>query len=155
MGKLVIDCTEKKLNFKKIAKAVYKTLGQKTLLKAELVFEDACAMQELNRTTRAVDKVTDVLSYPSLDGIRGKVLDKNEYPFEMDGRHLFIGSIVLCEDKINEQATEFGHTPEREMTYLTVHGLMHLFGYDHMTDTDKAEMREKEKFALKLLGVED
>jgi probable rRNA maturation factor len=155
MGKLIIDCAEKKINFKKIAKAVYKTLGQKTLIKAELVFIDGAGIQELNRSTRAVDKVTDVLSYPSLDGIRGKVLDKNDYPYELDGRYLFIGSIALCEDKIKEQAEEYGHSLEREMTYLIVHGLMHLFGYDHMTDEDKSEMREKEKCALKLLGVED
>ena len=102
MGKLIVDCAEKKLNLKKIAKAVYKTLGQKILLKSELVFVSADQIKELNRTTRAVDKVTDVLSYPSLDGIRGKVLDKNDYPFEMDGKYLFIGSIVLCEDKIKE-----------------------------------------------------
>ena len=155
MAKFIIDCAEKKLNFNKIAKSVYKTLNQKTKLKAEIVFVTADEIKELNRTTRSVDKVTDVLSYPSLDGIRGAILDKTDYPFEMDGRHLFIGSIVLCEDKIKEQAEEFGHSTEREMTYLTVHGLMHLFGYDHMTETDKSEMREKEKQALKLLGVND
>jgi probable rRNA maturation factor len=129
-------------------------LGQKALLKAELINVDADYMQNLNKETRGVDKVTDVLSYPSLDGIRGKVLTAEEYPTVLDGKRLFIGSIVLCDQKISEQAKEYGHTRERETTYLTVHGLMHLFGYDHMTDEDKLEMREKEKKALALLGID-
>lgn len=155
MAKLKIDCEDKKINFNKIAKAVYKTLMQKDNLKAEVVFMDATEMQKLNNETRKVDKVTDVLSYPSLDGILGKVLVKEDYPEEIDGKFLFIGSIVLCEQKIAEQAEEFGHSKEREMTYLTVHGLMHLFGYDHMEDKDKVLMRAKEKEALSLLGIKE
>lgn len=155
MAKLFIECEDRKINTKKIAKAVYKTLGQKDRFKVELVFENAQRMRELNNAARAVDKVTDVLSYPSLDGIRGVILDRKDYPTEIDGRYLFLGSIVLCKDKIEEQAEEYGHSSERETTYLIVHGLMHLFGYDHMTDKDKAEMREKEKAALKLLGVNE
>ena len=154
MAKLKID-SERKLNFKKIAKAVYKTLGQKDKLKAEVVFLSAEEMQELNNQTRQVDKVTDVLSYPTLDGIRGKVLYKADYPTEVDEGRLFIGSIALCEQKIAEQAQEFGHSNERETTYLTVHGLMHLFGYDHMEEQDKKQMREKEKQALKMLKISD
>ena len=71
---------------------------------------------------------------------------------EMDGGYIFIGSIVLCEEKIKEQAAEIGHSEERETQYLIIHGLMHLFGYDHLTDEDKAEMREKEKEVIALLG---
>lgn len=154
MAKLLIDTDVKGIKIKKIAKAVCKTLNQTALLKAELVKADAEYMQNLNKETRGIDKVTDVLSYPSLDGIRGKVLTPEEYPTVLDGKRLFIGSIVLCDEKIIEQAKEYGHTVERETTYLTVHGLMHLFGYDHMTEEDKAEMREKEKKALRLLGIE-
>ena len=154
MAKLLIDTEVKGIKIKKIAKAVCKTLNQTALLKAELVKADAEYMQNLNKETRGIDKVTDVLSYPSLDGIRGKVLTPEEYPTVLDGKRLFIGSIVLCDEKIIEQAKEYDHTIERETTYLTVHGLMHLFGYDHMTEEDKAEMREKEKKALRLLGIE-
>ena len=154
MAKLKIE-SERKLNFKKIAKAVYKTLGQKDKLKAEVVFLSAEEMQQLNNQTRQVDKVTDVLSYPTLDGIRGRVLYKADYPTEVDEGRLFIGSIALCEQKISEQAQEFGHSKERETTYLTVHGLMHLFGYDHMEEQDKKQMREKEKQALKMLKISD
>lgn len=144
----------KKINAKKIANAVYKTLNQTAELKAELVFMDQEEMQKLNAKTRGIDKVTDVLSFPTLDDIRGKILQVEDYPYETEDGRLMIGSIVMCNQKIKAQAEEFGHSKKRERTYLLVHGLMHLFGYDHMTDDDKKEMRDKEKQALKLLGVE-
>jgi probable rRNA maturation factor len=112
-------------------------------------------MQALNNQTRGIDKVTDVLSYPTMDGIRGEVLLKANHPTDVDGDRLMLGSIVLCNQKIKEQALEFGHSEERERTYLIVHGLMHLFGYDHMTDEDKKQMREKEKAALSELGINE
>ena len=153
MAKLKI-VSDQKIKVKKIAKAVYKTLNQKAKLKAELVFMQADEMQQLNAQSRGVDKVTDVLSFPTLDGIREQVLVAKDHPFETEKGRLMIGSIVMCEQKIKEQAVEYGHSEEREKTYLLVHGLMHLFGYDHMTDDDKKQMREKEKQALKLLGVQ-
>ncbi len=152
---LHIDRSGKNIKTKDIADAVCKVLDQTAELKAELVFVSAERIRELNRETRGIDKVTDVLSYPSLDGIRGKVLKKKDYPTETDGRNLFIGSIVICEDKVKEQAEEFGHSEEKERTYLIIHGLMHLFGYDHMEENDKKQMREKEKAALALLGIEE
>ena len=152
MAKLLIDVESDKINFKKVAKAVYKTLKQKAPLKAEVIFVSAEEIKKLNSETRNVDAVTDVLSYPSLDGICGKIIDKKEHLFELDGKRVFIGSIVLCEDRIKEQAKEIGHSEEDEMEYLVVHGLIHLFGYDHMTDEDKVLMRTQEKKALKLLG---
>lgn len=155
MGKLYIECLQKKIKAKKIAEAVYTVLGQTDKLKAEIVFSDDDEMRTLNKNTRGVDSVTDVLSYPTLDDVRGKVLLREEHLTELDGNYLFIGSIVLCENKIKEQANELGHSYEREMTYLIVHGLMHLFGYDHLKRNDKKEMREKEKAALGLLGIEE
>ena len=152
---LHIDRSGKNIKTKDIADAVCKVLDQTAELKAELVFVSAERIRELNRETRGIDKVTDVLSYPSLDGIRGKVLKKKDYPTETDGRNLFIGSIVICEDKVKEQAEELGHSEEKERTYLIIHGLMHLFGYDHMEENDKKQMREKEKAALALLGIEE
>ena len=152
MGKLVLECVEKKIKVKKLAAAVYTTLLQTANIKAEIVFTDSENMQNLNRSTRGVDKVTDVLSYPSLDGIRGVRLEPKNCRTEMDGRYIFIGSIVLCEEKIREQAKEYGHSELEERNYLIIHGLMHLFGYDHETEEDKALMRKKEKQALLILS---
>ena len=145
MGKLKIECFDKKVKLRKLAKAVYKTLGQTAYFKAELVFQDGEGITALNRNTRGVDSVTDVLSYPSLDGIKGKVLKPEDCPTELEGKYIFLGSIVLCEDKIRLQAAEYGHSEEEEREYLITHGLLHLFGYDHMCDEDKKEMREPEK----------
>ena len=145
MGKLKIECFDKKIKLRKIAKAVYKTLGQKAYFKAELVFQDGDGITALNRNTRGVDSITDVLSYPSLDGIRGKILSPEDCPTELEGKYIFLGSIVLCEEKIRSQAQEYGHSEEEEREYLIVHGLLHLFGYDHLNDIDKKEMRDLEK----------
>ncbi len=153
MANLKIESYKRGLNLKEIASAVYKTLNQTDNLKAELIFMEQAEMQALNNQTRGIDKVTDVLSYPTMDGIRGKVLRKKDHPTDVDGDRLMLGSIVLCNQKIKAQAEEYGHSEQRERTYLIVHGLMHLFGYDHMTDDDKKQMREKEKTALAELGI--
>jgi probable rRNA maturation factor len=101
-----------------------------------------------------MDKVTDVLSYPSLDGIKGQALAKADYPFDIDEEgKLVIGSIVICCQRAKEQAEEYGHSYERELHYLIVHGVMHCLGYDHIEDEDRAEMREKEEFILGKLGI--
>ena len=153
MGKLKIECLQRKVKLKNLAKAVYTVLGQKENLKAELVFETGADMTDLNRTARGVNSVTDVLYFPSLEGIKGEILRREKCNTELDGRYIFIGSIVLCDDKIRAQAEELGHSEEEERDYLVIHGLMHLMGYDHMTEEDKREMREKEKAAVSLLAV--
>ena len=120
----------------------------------EFIFVDEAEIQRLNRELRATDKVTDVLSFPALDGIKGKELKKQDYPFEVDEEgNLFMGSIAVCLARAKEQAEEYGHSFERELHYLLVHGVLHCLGYDHMTDTDKAEMREKEEYVLTKLGI--
>ena len=123
-------------------------------LAVELVFVDGEEIRRLNRETRDTDKVTDVLSYPALDGIKGQALKGAEHPYEIDEEgNLLIGSIVICCDRAKEQAEEYGHSYQRELHYLIVHGIMHCLGYDHLTDEDKAEMREKEELVLGKLGI--
>lgn len=155
MSILKIESFQKKIHLKKIAQAVYETLNQTDDLKAEIVFHDAENMKELNAESRGVDKVTDVLSFPTLDGVRGKVITKKDYPLDTDGKYTFIGSIVLCNQKIKEQAKEYGNTEKQERDYLIIHGLLHLFGYDHESDEDKLEMRKLEKEILLKLGRKD
>ncbi len=151
MGKIKLECLDRNPKLRKVAKAVYKVLGQKSFFKAEVIFQDGEYMQYLNKTTRGKDSITDVLSYPSMEGIRGKILTPNECKTELEGKYIFLGSIVLCDEKIREQAKEYGHSEQREREYLVVHGLLHLFDYDHMTDSDKLEMRTKEKQIMKML----
>ena len=146
---------EGNVNYKKIAGAVYKELKQKAKLKAEVVLVNEEEIKKLNAENRNVDKVTDVLSFPTLDGIRNKILDPKDYPYELDGDRLFIGSVALCLEQAKRQADELGHATEREYVYLVIHGLLHLFGFDHMTDEDKKEMRSHEKSILKRLKIEE
>ena len=155
MGKLVIECLDRRIRVGEIAKAVYVATGQKANLKAEVVFDSESDMRSLNNAERGIDKVTDVLSFPSMDDIKGKVLTPAICRTEMDGRYIFIGSIVLCDERIKIQAKEFGHSMVRERNYLIIHGLLHLLGYDHETPEDKYEMRGKEKEVLAILGVDE
>lgn len=156
MGKLKIECLDRKIKLKKLAKTVYTILGQISYIKVELVFQDGDGIMQLNKTTRGVDSVTDVLSYPSLEGIKGRVLVPDDCLTELEGKYIFLGSIVLCEEKIRAQAEEYGHSEEEEREYLIVHGLLHLFGYDHMNEQDKKEMRDKEKeIRFMLRGVRE
>ena len=123
-------------------------------LAIELLFVDEEEIQRLNKETRNIDKVTDVLSYPTLDGIQGERLLKEEHPYDIDEEdNLLLGSIVICTKRAKEQAEEYGHSYERELHYLIVHGIMHCLGYDHITDEERAEMREKEEFILSKLGI--
>ena len=131
----------------KLCKKLYSLLGQTDGLVAELSYVSADEIKRLNNDFRGIDKVTDVLSFPTLDGIRGKVVKAEDFSLDLteDGKNVFIGSIAVCEERASEQAAEYGHSLERELTYLICHGLLHLMGYDHMTDEDKAEMRALEE----------
>ena len=100
MAKLFIESISTKVNTKKIARAVYKVLGQKAKLKAELVFMQEDEMRNLNNSSRGVDKVTDVLSFPTLGGIKNEILIPENCVTSMDGKYIMIGSIVLCKQKI-------------------------------------------------------
>ena len=123
-------------------------------LSVEFVFVDGEEIRRLNREMRDTDKVTDVLSFPSMDGIKGEAIKGEEHPYEIDeDGNLLIGSVVVCCDRAKEQAEEYGHSYERELHYLLVHGIMHCLGYDHMNDEDKAEMREKEEYILAKLNI--
>lgn len=123
-------------------------------LAAELVFADEEEIRTTNAAQRGVDAVTDVLSFPTLEGIKGKALKKDEHPFEIDEEgNLFLGSIMICEQRAKEQAEEYGHSYERELNYLIVHAVMHLFGYDHMEEGERAEMREQEERVLAKMGL--
>jgi probable rRNA maturation factor len=151
---LKIVCDNDAIELNPLASAVHKTLKQKYNLSAEVVFVSPEEIQSLNSSTRGIDRVTDVLSYPTLDGIRGKVINPKDYPLELDDDgNLFIGSIAVCEQRAKEQAEEYGHSLTREITYLICHGLLHLLGYDHEIDSDKTQMRALEEEIMTLIKI--
>ena len=137
-----------------LEKAIGEFVQTDTPLAIEFVKVSAEEIQTLNRETRQIDKVTDVLSYPTLEGIKGKKIQGKNYPYDIDENgYLLIGSVAICAEKARAQAEEFGHSYERELHYLLVHGIMHCLGYDHETDEEKAEMRAQEERVLAKLGI--
>ena len=109
-------------------------------------------IRKINRETRAVDKETDVLSFPSVSYAPGKTASSSEKrlkrAYDPSVGRIFLGDIILNTQRAREQAAEFGHSFRRELGYLTAHAMFHLCGYDHMTDEDKAVMRRMEKTAM-------
>ncbi len=159
MSDLKIVCEEQcAVDFSAIAAAAYKILKQKVNLLIELCFCDEAEIKRLNAENRSIDAVTDVLSFPAAGVSAGEIVKKKNYPFDVDpetGR-VFLGSIIICSKRAAEQAAEYGHSFEREIAYLIVHGIMHLFGYDHLTDEDKSEMRllEEQTLVAAKIGVD-
>ncbi len=99
-----------------------------------LICDDA-RIRTLNATWRGIDKATDVLSFPMED----------------DGKML--GDIVLSLETAYRQAAEYGHSPAREIGFLTVHSMLHLYGYDHIEEADRIEMRQMEETILSAIGL--
>jgi probable rRNA maturation factor len=98
-------------------------------------------IRELNREHRDLDAVTDVLSFPLQTEDAASFVLPPSAP-----THL--GDVVLALGRAAEQAEEYGHTLERELAYLTVHGVLHLLGYDHEAEADREEMRAREEEVL-------
>ena len=141
-------------NAKALEKAMDGFVDSDIPLAVEFIFTDEEEIRRLNRETRNTDKVTDVLSFPALDSIKGKALKKRDFPLEIDDEgNLLIGSVAVCVKRAEEQAEEYGHSYQRELHYLLVHGIMHCLGYNHLTEEERAEMREREEFILAKLGI--
>lgn len=97
-------------------------------------FVDNAFIHKMNKEYRGVDRPTDVISFAFLDGEK----DRNAI---LHGQGpVSLGDIYISVDKAKEQATSFGHSLERELSFLFVHGLLHLLGYDHMTEEDEKVM---------------
>lgn len=152
MNDLIINSEDE--NFQPLAKAFAGEFESDCTLSCEIVTVDEEEIRRLNRELRSLDAVTDVLSFPALDGIFGKKLLKKNFPADADeDGNLFIGSIAICVKRAEEQAEEYGHSLSRELNYLAAHGICHLLGYDHMREEDKAIMREKEEKVLNKIGA--
>lgn len=109
-------------------------------------FIDNAEIRKLNKEYRGKDAVTDVLSFPNSDN--------GEYDLNNDTGCYMLGDIVISVAKAMEQAERFGHSLRREISYLTVHSMLHLLGYDHEAGgLEQVHMREKEETVLTKLGL--
>lgn len=106
-------------------------------------------IKEINEQYREIDKATDVLSFPMFekDELEQKIQKGDFLPEEV------LGDIVISISKVEEQAVEYGHSFERELSYMVVHGFYHLMGYDHIEEADKKLMRPKEEKILNILKI--
>jgi len=123
-----------------------------------LLFVDNEEIKEINNDTRGINRETDVLSFPMLEYEDKKVFkeiykDYKFSPADFDGEELVLGDIVLSLEKALEQSEEFNHSYEREASYLVVHSVLHLLGYDHMEEEEKSVMRSREEEILNRLNI--
>ena len=101
MAELIVDCEDENFESESFARCAAEGIDSDVPLAVEIVFTDGEGIRELNASTRGKDAVTDVLSFPNLDGIKGMPLRGEEHPFDMDeeGR-LFLGSVVICREAV-------------------------------------------------------
>jgi len=144
---------EERCLLERVAEAALSAMGAEDAA-LDLSFVGRARIRALNASLRGVDRVTDVLSFPTIEHI-SLPLEKGEYPLDVDpdsGR-VYLGSIVICRARAIEQAAEYGHSLQRELAYLTVHGVLHLLSFDHVEESDKVKMREAEERVLRMLGI--
>ena len=99
----------------------------------------------LNKQYRGIDRPTDVLSF---------ALNESEEPDVEDGPDVnVLGDLVISVERAKEQAADYGHSVKREIAFLTVHGMLHLLGYDHMEEEDRIEMEVEQRFVMEKLGI--
>ena len=114
-------------------------------------------IHRLNREFRQVDRPTDVLSFPMMDydssaDFSGRSFEES-LTISPETGEIVLGDIVICSDVVREQAEEYGHSELREFSFLVVHSLLHLFGYDHMEEEERIEMEEKQREIMNQLQI--
>ena len=106
---------------------------------------DDAHIHVLNRDYRRVDRPTDVLSF---------ALTESEEPAILDAPYgVVLGDLVISLERAAAQAEEYGHSVLRELSFLTVHGMLHLLGYDHIEEEDRVEMEEEQRHVMDVLGI--
>ena len=137
---------------KLIKKVVSKVLEEEKVLPEVDVYITLTNNEEIhkiNKEYRDVDRPTDVLSFPMYE--RDEIASlKNDTDDEIEK---ILGDIIVSVEKVREQAEEYGHSFERELAYLVTHGMLHLLGYDHMIEEEKAVMRKREEEILETLNI--
>lgn len=115
------------------------------MTEVSLMFTDDETIHEMNREYRGIDRPTDVLSFALEEGEEEEIYGGPE--------ENLLGDIIISVETAVRQAEEYGHSVEREMSFLALHGMLHLLGYDHMEEEERQEMRAQEKEILESLGI--
>lgn len=122
-----------------------------------LTLTDNEGIWEVNKMYRDIDSPTDVLSFPMLSydlpGDFSKLEENYDDNFNPDTGEILLGDILISVDRVKEQAKSYGHSEKREYAFLIVHSMLHLFGYDHMTTEDAAQMEKKQNEILTKMNI--
>ena len=128
-------------DMKKLSKYMVKYMNLKNI-SFSVIFVGSDTIKEINKNYRKIDRVTDVITFRLAD-----------YEEVMCGKINVSGDIYICLDKAKEQASEYGHSYLRELSFLLVHGFLHLLGYDHMNDADEKKMFSLQEEILDGYGI--
>lgn len=140
---------------KDVVKECFKTEKlEETNLYISITLTNPEDIEKLNKQYRNIDKPTDVLSFPMFEKEElEEFIEKSSKVKDTNMQADILGDIVISIPRVYEQAEEYGHSFERELAYMVVHGFYHLMGYDHIEEEDKKVMREKEEGVLSKLGI--
>ena len=154
MFEIIYKEIEEKEEYEKIIKRVLEQcFKEEKLINSKLYITITLTnpenIKEINKQYRNIERATDVLSFPMFekDELEQKIQNEDfEYPD-------VLGDIIISIEKVEEQAKEYEHSFERELSYMIVHGFYHLMGYDHIEEEDKKKMRPKEEKILNDLKI--
>lgn len=142
---MVVNFNKIGFKYRRLIKKIFEETLKKTgnddmQIVVSVSFCSETEIKELNNTSRGVDKVTDVLSFPMLDIKYPQKV--NEFMSELiPNGAMYLGDIVICKKKAIQQAIEFGHSLKREVSFLALHGFLHILGYDHIEKEDEIIMQ--------------
>ena len=132
---------------KKVVECVLKEENINKNLDVYITLTNNENIRKINAEHRKIDKATDVLSFPMFNR------DEIDSLHTQDDTEDILGDIIISVEKVREQAEEYGHSFERELSYLVTHGMLHLLGYDHMIEEEKVVMRKREEEILGILDI--
>ena len=122
-----------------------------------VLLTDNEGIHEFNKEYRQIDRETDVLSFPNVDYAEPGDFDIDEDMeadyFDPDTGELILGDIIISVEKVAEQAENYGHSQKREFAFLVAHSMLHLLGYDHMTEDEAKQMEAKQHQVLNTLNI--
>ena len=149
------DCTAWESLLQEAAQAVLAEEGVADLpVEVSLSIVGKAEIHRLNQEFRQIDRPTDVLSFPLLDFQTGSVRETVESgDVNPETQEICLGDIVICREIAEEQAKEYQHSLRREMSFLTIHSMLHLLGYDHMEPDEEEAMCQKQEKILQAMGI--
>lgn len=143
-----------KILVEEIAEKVIVAMNYPKGLEVAIDFVSEKEIKRLNSEFREIDKVTDVLSFPSFQISAGEILDTEDemvLMFKQDNGFIHFGDMALCLKQTKRQAKEFGVSVESEIKKLVIHSMLHLMGYDHIEDSDYEIMKKEEERLEKIV----